>query len=183
MKKLSLILILFFFAACSQGSSSVSPSDTVHSFLTHIQMGEYEEAQGLIVDESPLALYEIEEEYRGIFNNLSFGDIVSEEINGASSYVRLTVKALDFASLMEEVMTEAFVWIFSDITSTELSEKIKELLIEKINAEYPPIISSDVSVNLVRQEGRWKIAMDYSFADAVTGGMISFAEYAGQWLS
>lgn len=183
MKKIYLLCLLLFFSACGFGANTSSPGDTVKAFLTYVQSGEYTEAQELVAYGSLLALYDIEEEYRGIFNMLSFGDISSVEINGTNSHVRLTVNAFDFASLMEDVMAEAFNWIFMDISAAELTSKIEALLKEKINMDYPPILSKEVTVNLEYLEGRWKIVMDKAFADAVTGGMISFAEYAGQWLS
>ena len=185
MKKLlaglsALLLILF---ACSPGvGAAPPPGDAVTAFLSYVQAGEYAEAQALILGESSLALYDIEEEYKGIFQKLSYENI-SETINGNQAHVQLTINAVDFAATMEEIMAEAFYWVFTDITVNELTDKVEVMFIEKMTDDTAPMLRSEVTVTLELHEGKWRIIADDDFADAVTGGLISFAEYAGQWLS
>ena len=160
---------------------AISPSETITAFLAHIQAGEYAEAHGLILGESPIFFYDIEEEYSGIFKNLSYHNISERKDNG-QAFVTLTIGAVDFAAVMEEIMIETFNLIFTEITQEELMEEIDYMLMDKMTAHDAPRISNEVIVTLEVFDNQWKIIMSEAFADAITGGMLSFVEYAEQWL-
>ena len=172
----------FILTACSTAASNLPPpGDVVAVFLDHIQVGEYIQAQELLYDDSILPLHEIEDEFHGIFTNISY-DIISEEIGENSADVTLRINSVDFSAVMEDIMSEAFNWIFEDITTAQLSDRIETLLIQKMESDTAPQIQSDVVVTLLADDGAWRIAADQDFANALTGGLFSFAEYAGQWL-
>jgi len=159
------------------------PKDTAIAFLTYVQQGRYTEAHGLILGEFPIFLYEIEEEYSGIFQRLTFGaGDISEAINGDQASVTLIISAVDFAAVMEEVMAEAeaFFTLFQNITYEELMEQIDTMLIEGMTADDAPMVNNEVTIRLVLSEGRWLITADDLLADAVTGGMLSFVELIDQ---
>ena len=158
-----LALFLFLIAACSSAAAA-APSDTVVAFL-----------------EAPPPLAEIEEEFRGAFENFSY-EITSETINDDTAYVSLVINTLDFAAVMEEVMAEAFYWVFEDMTVTEFSIRVESLFLEKMTDDDVPIAEKNITVPLKLIDNQWEIITDNALADAVTGGLVSFAEYAGQWL-
>ena len=162
-------------------ADAISPSETVTAFLTHIQTGQYGEAHGLIIGESPIFFYDIEEEYSGIFKNLSYSNM-TENKNGDQASVTLTINAVDFASVMEDIMIETFNLIFTEITEEALMEQIDNMLMDKMTAHDAPKVSNEIIVALEVFENQWKIIMSEAFADAITGGMLSFVEYAEQWL-
>jgi len=162
-------------------ANAISPSETVTAFLTHIQTGEYGEAHRLILGESPIFFYDIEEEYSGIFKNLSFSNMAQTTYEDKAS-VTLTINAVDFAAVMEDIMIETFNLIFTEITEEELMEEIDNMLMDKMTAVDAPRINNEVVVTLEVYENQWKIIMSEAFADAITGGMLSFVEYAEQWL-
>jgi len=178
MKKLFLLLLLL--AACSRGPAGPAPSEVVSDFLAYVQAGEFAEASELVSGGSPLGFDRVEEEYRRIFEKLSYEHIL-EETDGSEAFVTLTVTAFDFGLAMEELMAEAFYWVFMDITAEELAEMLETSLIATIESEFAPMLESEVTVRLERSEDGWLIAADDAFADAVTGGLFSFAEYVGGW--
>ncbi|MCL2016841.1 MAG: hypothetical protein FWG68_11415 [Defluviitaleaceae bacterium] len=167
------------------------PDELVATFLDYLQAGEYLAADSLVSAESPVSLHDVEEEYRGIFHNLSYSDITAT-INGSQATVAVTITNLDFAMLMDNIMNEVFHLIFTEITSEELTEIINNRLIEKLSAdsaETPetsatpatpttPTIEKSVTVNLTVIENYWHIIVDEPFADAITGGLLSFVAYA-----
>ena len=167
--------------------------DTVAAFFEYLQTGEYEAAQAMLAEESALVLSEMELVYKdAIFRNLTLVEIlehgelgwVDDDTNEMhqSANVTLSVNAVDFAAVMDAVMMEAFLWAFGDITVRELTDRIGELLVEKMNDNDAPMISETLVVELIPDDGEWRIVADEAFADAVTGGLLSFAEYADGWL-
>ena len=179
----SLLTSLLIIAACSPAAPELPPpGETITAFFDLMQTGEYAEAQDLLFDGAPLPLNEVEEEFRGIFKNISY-EIISEEVNGEEASVELNISATDFAAVMEEIMAEAFYWIFEGITENELANRIETMLLEKTASDTAPTTASYITVSLAAYEGQWQIVADYEFADAITGGLFSFAEYAGQWLN
>ena len=183
MKKFFLLILLLLMSACSPEPDRLPcPIEPIMDFLTYIQSGEFTEAHKLTIGESPL--YQIEEEYRVIFQNLSYRDrditgIICHESEEAE--VILTISTVDFAAVMEDVMEEAFPFVFMDITVADLLEMVSELMLERMLDEAAPIVSNEVTVYLELHEGQWKIIVDENFADAVTGGMLSFARYVEEW--
>lgn len=182
---ITILLLLLTLTACSPGWTGPAPGDAVSNFLSYIQEGEYEEAHGLILGDAPFSLYEIEEGYRGIFESLSY-DNIRENIRGSRATVTLTVNAVDFAAIMDIIMAEVqveiegFYRVFNEVPEDLLIDITGAMLVDKMTSYTSPRIISEVTVNLEISEGRWKILADYSLADAVTGGMISFVERIGQ---
>jgi len=171
---------IIIFTACSLGAGNTPPpSETVTAFLAHIQAVEFAEADELILGD--ISLYEIEEEHRGMFANLSH-EHISESINGSQASVTLTINAVDFVAVMDEVMVEAFYLAFTEISAAELAILIETALIEGMTSSTAPIASSEVTVTLEMSDGEWKIIADDTFVNAVTGGFFSFAAYADEWL-
>lgn len=183
MKRLAVFLLILFLAACSSATADDStlppPGETVTAFFAYIEAGEYEEAQGLLSGE--FSLLEVEEEYRGLIFGSLFHMDMPEEVGEGYAYVAITIRAVDFAAAMDEIMAEAFPWVFEDITANQLADRLDSLLIEILESDAAPIMSSIIGVRLELYEGEWRILSDRDFADAITGGMISFAEYTEQW--
>ena len=185
MKKviLSFFAIVLILSACSAATAAPQPpppGEVITTFMTFVKNGEYEEAQALIYEGSPFALDEIEEEYRGIFTNITY-EHISETIDGDQAHVVLSINSVDFSAVMEEVMNEAFLWAFDDLTIGELTDRVEALMIEKMVSGSAPTVTNEVTVTLGLHNNQWKIQADAYFADSVTGGMFSFAEYIGQW--
>ena len=184
MKGLCFILCaILVLAACSGAADALDippPSETVSAFLTYVRDGEYEEARGLTLNDGHFLLDEIEKEYRGIFGTLSYDD-VSEEIEDGFAYVTLTISAVDFATVMDRVMSDAFHLVFENITVNDLTDRISDMFMEQMTADYAYTIKQEIVISLEIYDGQWMINMDEALVDAVTGGLLSFAEYAGQW--
>ena len=179
MKRLFMLVLITLLAACSGGTApSAPPSDAVSAFMAYFVAGEYDAAQALI--SSSFSLDEIEDEFRDIFKNLTY-DITSENISGDRAYIALSIKTVDFAAIMEDVMDDAFYLVFTDITVEELSSRVESMFVEKATAYDAPIADREVTVVLELNDNGWMIVADDTFIDALMGGVISFAEYARGW--
>jgi len=191
LKYLLLIQVLAFclLVACSAGAEAASSgpnleaaTEVVENFLTHLQSGEYIEAQELVY--GPLFVFDIEEEFWLIFDNLQYAYVVVEVASNETDpaiIASVEVSNVDFMLVMESVMEEAFYWIFTDITQLELTQRVQETLAEKLSDLDAQRLTSQLSFEVEEYEGSWRLLLDDDFIDAVTGGLLSFSEYAGDW--
>jgi len=178
---LSLAIVLILSACTTVGGLvSPNPNETVTAFFTHIYAREFDEANQLLTTDPPIALREIEAEHSGIFDNIDY-QLVSEIVEGNRAYLTVNISALDFTQLMEAVISEAFFWAFVEMTEEELYELVNELLIEKMNAEDAPTIENEITMVLMLERNKWHIVPDNALFDGLTGGVLSFAEYAAGW--
>jgi hypothetical protein len=56
------------------------------------------------------------------------------------------------------------------------------MLLERINAGDAPSAYRELTAYLELHNSAWKISPNYDFYDALTGGLLSFAEYAREAL-
>ena len=181
MKKLFLCVVLFMFTACAgAGTPGASPSDAVTTFLAHVQAGEYDEASAIILGNDPMALADLEEEHRYLFQGLSYVN-VTETVSGQRALVTLTITSVDFADVMAQIMADAelFLSIFEDVIYTELFDMVETMMIETITSGLAPTTSGEVTVALEKFYGQWRIIANEDFANAVTGGWLYFVENLG----
>ena len=182
-KYLFALMALLMLSACSLRKPDYPPpAETIENFFMYIGNEEYTEAQNLLYSGMVLPFYEIEEEFRAAFKNISF-DIISEEIYEDEASVLINISAIDFSAVMEDILQEAFYWIFEGITEAELTSRITDTLFERILSDTVPVTENYITITLRLDDGEWKIVADGLFTDAITGGMVSFAEYAGQWVT
>ncbi|MCL1997824.1 MAG: hypothetical protein FWG65_03565 [Turicibacter sp.] len=175
MRKLVLLLLLAF-VGCSDDAEQNSPSETMSIFLEYMTTAQFTEAQAMLIGD--FSLYEIEEEYRGVFSELTY-EIISETIDDESAYVELALDTIDFAAVMEEVMSNAFSLVFLDISAEEFAREVETLLQNVL--ESPPTTTINATIELQLHE-EWRIVANSYFADAITGGLLSFAESISEWL-
>jgi len=182
MKKLFIVFVaLLVFTSCSRTPGehpAPLASETVTAFLGLIQEGNYEEATALATDDPFSGL---EPEYRVIFQNLSYDISFESIVDDLYATVSLTISTIDFTAIMDDVMTEAFYWVFMEISDRELLAKIETLLLEKLSEEDAPTISTDLDIHLELYENEWKIIVDEALTNALTGGLVSFADYVSSW--
>jgi len=156
------------------------PGETVEAFFAHIQAEEYFEANQLFLNESTTFLYEVGMEYSGIFQNLSYENIL-EYVDDDRAYVRLSISTVDFAKVMESVISDAFFWVFREISVDELYELIKDTLIDRIAADDVTMTENEVLMKLELVNGEWRILPEDELLDGLSGGVLSFREYVLGW--
>jgi len=171
--------ILFILTACSR--EALPPAQAVTGFIDAVINWDYEAARGFIAGDSPIPIFEIEEEYRNAFTLIIYTDTVETIENGSAS-VSLSLYTVDFAALMEEIMVEAFDYIFQEISTYQLTGIINSMLLERINAGDAPSAYRELTAYLELHDDVWKISPNHDFYDALTGGLLSFTDYAREAL-
>jgi hypothetical protein len=179
MKKLLFLIIILLLTACNRGGAM--PSDTVVTFFEHLIAGEFTEAEDYIIyaEDEAFTISDIEEEYRVLFSQLTYRNVtnvinVSESANNRAS-VRINLTAVDFITVMDETMAEALVFIYAGVTEEELFDIIEDLIRKKITAENAPKTNVTIIADLEKDGGDWKIAANFEFLNAITGGLLEFA--------
>jgi len=173
--------LLLIVTSCTPQVLGPPPNEVVATFLGHLQASEYYEADAFVIAESPVSFQDVEEEYRGIFHNLTYGEM-TEIINGNYATVTVSITNVYFTTLMDSIINEIFHLIFTDITDVELTEIIETMLIERLNSDTSQYdrLTTEVTVNLMVFENYWRIIIDEPFADAMTGGLLTFVAEAQQ---
>jgi len=183
--KFLILLQIIILSACSSREvvePVPPPYEAVSAFFEHLQEREYDEAQEMLHGVPAISIVDFSSDLA--FKLLSY-ELIDYEIaiddESSYSHVNLRISNTDFATIMETVLAEAFFWIFIEMTEAELNERIYQDLIEGMKAEDAPTREVEYSMRLELYEGAWKIVLDEALADALTGGMLSFAEYAAAW--
>jgi len=96
------------------------------------------------------------------------GSIIEEN----TATVNLTLLVVDLEELMSQVSLEVVQQMVTS-GSKGSGDLFYTLLLEKLTAEDVPMVSYTVTVELVKDSGRWKIDMDSSsdFVEAIGGGV------------
>ena len=109
--------------------------------------------------------------YKPLFSAMQYavgGSIIEEN----TATVNLTLLVVDLEELMSQVSLEVVQQMVTS-GSKGSGDLFYTLLLEKLTAEDVPMVSYTVTVELVKDSGRWKIDMDSSsdFVEAIGGGV------------
>lgn len=110
-----------------------------------------------------------------LMDNLQYTIVLSEE-NDDTAVVTVKIKNINMADVMQDYLSEALNYVFSDISADELETKLNELLINSMDKNTENLIENEVDLTLNKTETGWIIAVDTSFVDAITGGIANMAE-------
>lgn len=110
-----------------------------------------------------------------LMDNLQYTIVLSEE-NDDTAVVTVKIKNINMADVMQDYLSEALNYVFSDISADELETKLNELLINSMDKNTENLIENEVDLTLNKTEIGWIIAVDTSFVDAITGGIANMAE-------
>ncbi|MCI8470300.1 MAG: hypothetical protein HFJ35_02220 [Clostridia bacterium] len=155
---IAVILVMFFMKD--------SPKKLVEDTLKDLKTGTHSEQMlsGLLQGEDSIDA----EAQKLIFEKLEWKVLkVNEE--GDTATVELEITNKDFKTIMQNYMQKALKIAFSGQTITE--EEMTNYLMEELKNEEVGTVTANQSIELKKQDGKWKIANEESFASAVLPGL------------
>ncbi len=178
MKKLLVLLLtlclVFGMAACG----SASPSDALKADMENAKSNP-EEIMGDIGEDgfgekATQALVDkvLEFEY----------DLGEEVINGETATVETTITTYPFGDIFKTVITNYITAAFQSETVTtddQMLELMDKLLIEELE-KAEKTYTKTVTITLEQEDGAWVVQEDDEMANALTGGMLDFANNMNQ---
>lgn len=167
---LLLALCLVFLAAC--GSSS--PTDALKADLENAKSSPDEIIKGLGADgfgeDATKALIDKVLEF-----DYEFGE---EKIDGDTATVETTITTYPFGEIFTNIITKMLGEDLDKIgkmNETEAAAYLDEQLTSSLN-DAKKDYSKTITVTLKKESGKWVVQEDDAFSNALTGGMLDFAQ-------
>ena len=110
-----------------------------------------------------------------LFESIQY-EIVSSEVSDTTATVNATIKAINMSAVISDYVSEAMLYIFSDLTEEELNTKYNEILLNSMNKNAENLIEKNVDISLTKSDTGWLIDVDDSLLDAITGGTYSLTQ-------
>lgn len=175
---LSVALVLSM-AAC--GSKIDPPETVVNNALTAFKASDFETAAKYFNEDPEAAINDAESEedaaFADEFTTTILGslawEIVSSEEDGDTATVKTKIKAIDMSLAISDYISQAFAYIFSDLSEEELDAKYSEILLNSIKNHTDDLKETEVDIKLNKTDSGWIINMDDEFMDAILGGMLT----------
>lgn len=175
---LSAALVLSL-AAC--GPKIDPPETVVNNALTAFKASDFETAAKYFNEDPKTAINDAENEEdtaladeftATILGSLEW-EIVSSEENGDTAAVKTKIKSVDMSLVISDYISQAFAYIFSDLSEEELDSKYSEILLNSIKNHTDDLKETEVDIKLNKADGGWIINMDDELVDAILGGMLT----------
>lgn len=162
---LFIILALFLYKACDGPRFNKTEKTVIAScgnFLEAYQTGDPEELTKWMADAAYGSDVRLDgyPEIIGGAMTYRIKDITEE--NEEKYYVQTCIKAIDLLSLVEQ----------EDEQATE--ENLLDRLEKMIDAGEMPMKEYDVQIQMVEENGVWKVKMDNLLSDALLGGYVTY---------
>jgi hypothetical protein len=176
MKKLVLVVMAVAMLAAFLGGcgGSASADGVVNDFLTAVKSGNLEKAAQYVMGNEGADLSQITEAYndkmiKAMFAKYSFEKpkLVSED--GDKAQVKAKITSVDFGKVMEKVFAAAMDAAFSgDSEMTE--DQMTEMFIESMTSADADLVEREITFNLVKDGGSYKIQPDDNLIEAIMAG-------------
>ncbi|MBQ2890367.1 MAG: hypothetical protein IJE44_01815 [Clostridia bacterium] len=184
-KHLTALLLVFVlaFAFVSCGDDAVKEAEqTVHNMFSALKAFDLEALNKFVEDseditdtDNALLTENTEEVVKAMFGGVDYKIISSEQIDEDTVNVKTSITAIDmkpvFKDFFASAMQLAFTSAFSDMSEDELTAKMEEMLWEKITAPDLDKITTEVTLEVSKEDGIWKVDADDNFSDALMGGL------------
>lgn len=126
-----------------------------------------------VADEEANEMFDNEALVKAMFKNLSY-EIKGAEGSKDSYTVNVTVSNKSFKEVFTNYLTEAiklaFQQTFGSMTEDEMNAKMEEYFIAQYNSEDITTVTSDVSLNVVKVEGKWDVENSDDLVEAILPG-------------
>lgn len=176
-----LVLCIFILSGCG----GPKPDAVVTSFLTAMQETDYATAatyvDGATNTEGKTIEFDnaLEEQLMtAIMRNIAFENVETQSSEDGKAIVKVTLTTLDSVTIMHNVMSDvmgsALAYAFSDVSEEQLDKMTETLIVNAFSAPDAPRVKKDVTVNLVKADGGWKVVADDALFDKLTGGLDSY---------
>ena len=153
--------------------TSSNPKKSVDGLLTNLREGDFETANQFSSSEKSTSTSEIlnenlnQETQKLLFEKLSWKVLKVTE-NGNEATVEIEVTNKDFKTILGNVMQKALKAAFS---GGELTEEASEnYLLEELKNSEVQTATVTKTINLVKQDKKWKVIIDNEFVNAVLPG-------------
>jgi len=186
MKKTRLFLFLVICMAIiisSVTGCSAKPQAVVDELLSALKRGDYDAAgQYMIVqDDSPMKNVIDEgsnEIFDRLFKNLEYS-ILSTSVENDEAVVRLKTTNLDMKNITEQAITEIFsrslANAFQNSDEELTDEEMNQIYTEKMDDPAAQKVTMENDIKLMKDtnDRKWKVVVDTTFEDSITGNLIS----------
>lgn len=177
---LTSIFLLFSVVGCSSGES---PETAVTNYLNACKSMDRETiakyTDGYAEDASDSAETAVddlgEEAAKMLMDGLTY-EILSSEENDGTATVKVSITNMDMSAVMSDAITQMFSLIFSDITEEEMDEKTTEIFLSAMENNKDTTVTKEIDISLTKGEDIWLITPSDDLVDAITGGILSFAD-------
>lgn len=177
---LTTLMILFTFAGCS---SEESPETAVNNYLTAFQtvdletIAKYTSDSNDTTDTADDAISDLENDKTGMafVENMTF-EVLSSTQEDDTATVKVSITNVDMANAMGKAMTEMISLAFSGLSEEEMEQRSTEIILSAITDNKDITLTKEVDISLVKGENNWLIVPNDDLVDAITGGLVSYAE-------
>lgn len=189
LKKFMAIVLSAILITGLGGCSKIEKAESaLNSTMEALQEGDfvtaarYIENTDVLTSNSTFNTYKDNSDFtKAIFSKLSYKINSAEEIDSSTVKMNVEITNVNMQTIVSNAIGEMFSLALSNIFASEedqLSEedmqnKMIEFIIDGINADDAETVTNTVDINAVKTGGSWKIDVDNTVIDAVTGGLLS----------
>lgn len=164
-----LLLALLFTVGCS---STVGPDKVVMELLNTSIKSDWETVYKLTGGVDPGWAPDQAELMRSILARDTY-KVGSEKVDGEKAEVIVTITALDLPRITGKMASETLSMKLS-MPSLDTDAYSRQYFTHAIGDPNAPMVTSDVTITLVRKDGSWIVKQeDHTLTNALTGGMES----------
>ena len=175
-KNLISVVLMLILVGGLVGCSTQSPSDVVENCLENIKKGQMEEIDNLLsentneADKSEELSDEVDTKLMNSIKKITY-KVNSEQVDGDSATVNVTVNGPDIATVIGKYMQEAFSMVFSQSFSGQsLTEEKEQEMYNEVLSKYLDEVSytdRTQDIKLVKKDGQWEITEKNTLATLV----------------
>lgn len=190
-----LFAIIMMLTAVSCDLIGESPEQAVRNALTAVKNVD-EEAMDQYFEDLDLAeiygeafdmesdILDDDESTEAMLKNLSF-EIISSEKDGDKATVKAKITNVDMEPLFKDYLKEVFSKAMTDtifglmtnsLDEDEMQKEMEQLFIDMLDDEDNKMATSEVTLNLKKQDKSWKIDTDEELVDAIYGGLLTILD-------
>lgn len=177
------VLVLIAFMFCITGCDLFAPpKNTVESFMAAVEKGDLTSAAQYVVPNGNLQGTidksndpESEKMIKAIFTKVSH-KIVSTTKTGDKAQVTTSITSPDLlritSTVMGQMMPLAFAAAFSEDSSQDnMDQLVEQYMMNAITDPNAPMTTTEVVINLTKQNGKWLIVADDNLVNAMAGNI------------
>lgn len=185
-KLIWVVLILFMLGTAGCGLLA-SPDKSVNGFLAALEKTEFEtsskyvkQTDTSITDFANETDPETDQMMRSIFSRMSHKTLSSTK-TGNTAQVVTSITSVDMFKITTSVMSDliplAFASAFSQESDNDNTDQmVQQMFTSALTDPNAPMTTQQITINLVKENGKWLIVADDNLMNALTGNLGKFAE-------
>lgn len=185
--KLTWVILIILMMGTAGCDLFASPDKTVNSFLTAVEKTDFETASQYVKQtDTTKAQFdkannpEGEKIIQAVFSKVSHKTLSSTKTQNTAQVVT-SITSLDMyrisTSVMSDLIPMAFASAFSEGTNSDNTDQmVEQMFMNALGDPNAPMTTQQVTINLIKENGKWLIVWDDSLTNALTGNLSKFAE-------